>query len=145
MSFSVMVAGSLAANLGVIEVVGEPGTEHLGVYPYVGASLVIPGKDVTLIPALSIEWSPDQSRWGFVASGTADIALTPRVGFDINVSLIHDQSGAEFGDAIFLLGGGPGLSIFAGRYTVSPYVSVFKGLNASGWAIVPGINAAMTL
>ena len=145
MPFLVMVAGSLAANLGVIEVVGEPGTEHLGVYPYVGASYVIPGKDVTLIPGLSIEWSPDQSRWGFVASGTADIALTPRVGFDINVSVIHDQSGAEFGDAIFLVGGGPGLSIVAGRYTVSPYVSVFKGINASGWAIVPGVNAAMSL
>ena len=145
MPFAVMVAGSLAANLGVIEVVGEPGTTHLGVYPYVGASYVIPGKDVTLIPGLSIEWSPDQARWGFVASGTGDIALSSRLGFDINVSLIHDQSGAELGDAIFLLGGGPGLSIFVGRYTVSPYVSVFKGINVSGWAIVPGVNAAIAL
>ena len=86
----------------------------------------------------------DQSRWGFVLTGTGDIALTSRIGFDINVSVIHDQSGVDFGDAIFLVGAGPGLSIFAGRYTVSPYVSVFKGLNVSGWSFVPGVNAAMT-
>lgn len=139
----VMVAGSLAGNLGAIEVVGVPDGTHLGVYPYAGASLVIPGKDVTLIPGLSIEWSPDESRWGFVATGTADIALTPRLGFDINVSLIHDQAGTSFGDALFFLGAGPGVSIFVGRYTFSPYISLFKGLNVSGWALVPGCNAAM--
>jgi hypothetical protein len=145
MLFSVMVAGSLAANVGAIEVVGVPDITHLGVYPYVGASLVIPGKAVTLIPGLSIEWSPDQARWGFVASGTGDIALTPHLGFDVNVSLIHDQSGASFGDAIFLVGAGPGVSIFVGTYTISPYVSLFKGINASGWALVPGVNASMSL
>ena len=140
-----MVAGSLAANVGAIEVVGVPDVTHLGVYPYVGASLVIPGKDVTLIPGLSIEWSPDQARWGFVASGTGDIALTPHLGFDVNVSVIHDQAGAGFGDAIFLVGAGPGVSIFIGKYTVSPYVSLFKGLNVSGWALVPGVNASLSL
>ncbi len=145
MLLSVVVSGSLAVNVGAIEVVGVPDGTHLGVYPYVGASLVIPGEDVTLIPALSIEWSPDQARWGFVASGTADLALTPRLGFDINVSLIHDQAGAGFGDAIYLVGAGPGVSIFAGRYTFSPYVSVFKGLNVSGWSLVPGFNAAISL
>jgi len=145
MLFSVAVAGSLAVNVGAIEVVGVPDGTHLGVYPSVGASLVLPGDDVTLIPGLSIEWSPDQARWGFVASGTADIALTPRLGFDINVSLIHDQAGSGFGDSIFLVGAGPGVSIFAGRYTFSPYVSLFKGLNVSGWSLVPGFNAAITL
>ncbi len=143
MMFAVM-AGSLAANVGAIEVVGVPDGDHLGVYPYVGGSYVIPGDDVTWIPALSIEWSPDQSRWGFVATGTADIALSPRLGFDINVALIHDQSGTAFGDALFFLGAGPGVSIFLGRYTVSPYVSVFKALNDSGWSVVPGVNAAMS-
>ena len=145
MVFPVVFAGSLAANVGAIEVVGVPDVTHLGVYPYVGASLVIPGEDVTWIPALAIEWSPDESRWGFVATGTADIALSPRLGFDINVSLIHDQAGTDFGDAIFLVGAGPGVSIFAGRYTFSPYVSLFKGLDVSGWSLVPGFNAAIAL
>ncbi len=141
---SVVVAGSLAGNLGAIEVVGVPDGTHLGVYPYLGASYVIPaGDDVALIPGLSIEWSPDQSRWGFVATGTADLALSPRFGIDLNVGLIHDQSGTAFGDADFFLGIGPGMSIFLGRYTVSPYVSVFKGLNVSGWSLVPGVNAAI--
>jgi len=140
-----LVAGTVAANLGAIEVVGVPDATHLGVYPYVGASLVIPGKDVTVIPALSIEWSPDESRWGFVATGTADIALSPRFGFDINVSLIHDQAGTAFGDAIFLIGAGPGASMFAGRYTLSVYVSAFKGINVSGWSVVPGFNVAIAL
>lgn len=140
-----VVAGSLAANIGVIEVVGVPETSHLGIYPYVGVSYVIPGEDITLIPALAIEWSPDESRWGFVLTGTGDIALTPRLGFDINVSVIHDQSGTDFGDAIYLVGAGPGISIFAGRYTFSSYVSVFKGINVSGWSLVPGFNAAITL
>jgi len=106
---------------------------------------VIPGEDVTWIPALAIEWSPDESRWGFVATGTADIALSPRLGFDINVSVIHDQAGTNFGDAIFLVGAGPGVSIFVGRYTFSPYVSLFKGIDVSGWSLVPGFNAAMAL
>jgi len=140
-----VMAGSLAANLGAIEVVGVPDGTHLGVYPYIGGSYVIPGDDVTMIPGLSIEWSPDQSRWGFVATGTGDIALSPRVGFDINVAVIHDQSGASFGDADFFIGAGPGLSIFIDRYTVSPYVSVFKGITVSGWSIVPGVNASMSL
>jgi len=146
MSFSVVVAGALVANIGATEVVGVPDATHLGIYPYLGASLVIPGpgKDVTLIPGLSIEWSPDQSRWGFVANGTADFALTPRVGVDLNVTLLHDQAGTDFGDSIFLLGAGPGVSIFAGRYSLSAYVSLFKGLNISGWSLSPGINAAMS-
>ncbi len=144
MLFLVM-SGSLAANVGAIEVVGVPDATHLGVYPYVGASLVIPHDRVTFIPGLSIEWSPDESRWGFVATGTADIAIAARAGFDINVSLIHDQSGGELGDAIFLAGAGPGVSLFFGRYTVSAYVSAFRGINVDGWSIVPGINAAMSL
>jgi len=139
------VAGSLAANIGAIEVVGVPDGTHLGVYPYLGGSYVIPGDDVTIVPALSVEWSPDQSRWGFVASGTGDIALSPRLGFDINVALIHDQSGASFGEADLFIGAGPGLSIFLGRYTVSPYVNVFKGITVSGWSVVPGVNASMSL
>src|SRR4051812_27371843 len=138
---SVFVAGTFAANIGAIEVVGVPDPVHLGVYPYVGVSLVLPTERVTVIPALSIEWSPDQSRWGFVATGTADLALSPHVGLDLNVSAIHDQHGTAFGDAIFLVGAGPGISVFAGRYTISPYVSVFKVVNGSGWSIVPGVNA----
>ena len=147
MPFPVLMAGALAANLGAIEVLDPSGghVSHLGFYPYIGVSMIVPGPRITFIPALSVEWSPDAGRWGFVAAGTGDLALSPRLGFDINVSLIHDQAGAGFGDAIFLIGGGPGVSIFLGRYTLSPYVSVFKGLNVSGWSVVPGLNAAMSL
>jgi hypothetical protein len=140
-----VIAAPIALNAGAIEVVGVPDPTHLGVYPYVGVSTLVPTEHVAIIPSLAIEWSPEFSRWGFVASVAADYSLTPRLGLDVNVTLIHDQGGGAFGDAAFFLGAGPGISVFVGRTTISPYLSAFHGLNVSGWSIVPGVNVAVTL
>jgi hypothetical protein len=72
-----MLAGSaqaadLAVNAGALEVVGLPKPQHQGLYPNVGVSVAVPGKNVTWIAALSIEWSFDQGRGGLVLVGTAD-------------------------------------------------------------------------
>jgi len=49
MVLGVIVAGTFAANAGALEVVGVPGGTHLGVYPYLGGSLILPGERVTLV------------------------------------------------------------------------------------------------
>ena len=145
MVLGVIVAGTFAANAGALEVVGVPGGTHLGVYPYLGGSLILPGERVTLVTGLAVEWSPESDRWGLVATFTADVALSPRLGLDLNLAVIHDKAGGDLGGAAFFAGAGPGLSIFAGRWTVSPFVSLFHGLNVSGWSLVPGVNVAVGL
>jgi hypothetical protein len=138
------LAGDFSANAGAIEVVGEPGGDHLGVYPYIAVSQLIPAGKVALIPSLGVEWSPEFGHWGFVPALTADWSLG-RVGLDLNVALIHDQQDHHWGDAAFLAGGGPGMSIYLGKWTVSSYVSWFSGLNVSGGAVVPGLNVSRSL
>jgi hypothetical protein len=138
-------AADLAANVGVLEVVGVPGGAHLGVYPYLGLAAVLPMGSTTLIPSLSFEWSPDQSRDGFVAALTADFGINDTLGFDLNVAFIHDQPKLDFGQSIFLVGGGPGVSLFFGPWTVSPYVSAYRDLSGGGWCVSPAVNLARTL
>ncbi|HVO29573.1 MAG TPA: hypothetical protein VMV18_02510 [bacterium] len=137
-------AADFAWNVGAIEVVGEPGSDHLGVYPYAALSAVVPVGKVAIIPAVGVEWSPEFGHWGFVGTITADYALGKRVGLDLNVAFIHDQQDHHWSDAAFLAGGGPGCSFYLDKWTVSPYLSWFQGLNASGGAIVPGVNIART-
>lgn len=138
-------AADPAVNVGVIEVVGFPGAEHLGVYPYAAFSLTFPLGVVNLIPALGLEASPDVRRWGLAGTLTADFPLTPRLGVDAIAGVLHDQDGLSFKDALFLAGVGGGVSISAGSLVVSPSLMVFKALNATGWSLVPGINLAWGL
>lgn len=135
-------AADPAVNAGAIEVVGFPGPEHLGVYPYAAFSLTFPLGKVNLIPALGIEASPDVKRWGFAGTFTADFPVSDRLGVDAIAGAIHDQDGLAFKDAIFLAGLGGGVSITAGHLVVSPSIMAFKGLNVSGWSLVPGVNLA---
>jgi hypothetical protein len=138
-------AGPVSPNIGVLEVVAEPGGDHLGVYPYAAASMLFPVGKFAIIPAVGVEWAPEFDRWGFTGTVTADYAIGSRVGLDLNLAFIHDQQDHHWDDAIFLAGGGPGVSIFLGKLTVSPYVSYFHGLNVEGGAIVPGLNLALAL
>jgi hypothetical protein len=137
-------AYDFAVNAGAVEVVGIPERRHLGFYPYLGLSLAFPLPKVTLIPELSVEASADSARWGFVASLVADFAVHRRLGLDVDVTVLHDQSGADFRAAEFFLGAGVGFSLFVGTWTISPYVNVFRDLSVAGWALVPGINLAAT-
>jgi hypothetical protein len=138
-------AFDVAVNAGAVEVVGLPGRNQVGLYPYFGVSLAFVLPKVTLIPELTVEASPDAARWGFVLTLVADFAVHKRIGIDVDVTLLHDQPGADFGAAEFLLGAGGGFSIFLGHWTVSPYLNVFRDLSIAGWALVPGLNLAFTL
>ncbi|MCU1278355.1 MAG: hypothetical protein JWM53_1901 [bacterium] len=137
-------AFDFAVNAGAVEVVGIPARNHLGLYPYLGVSLAFVLPQVTLIPELTVEASPDSARWGFVLTLVADFVVHKRLGLDVDITILHDQPGAEFGAAEFFLGVGGGFSVFLGRWTVSPYVNVFRDLSVPGWALVPGINLAFT-
>ena len=137
-------AADFAVNTGFVEVVLIPERAHFGFYPYLGLSLAFPLPRVTLIPELSIEASPDAGRWGFVATLVADFAVHRRLGLDVDVTILHDQPGGDFGAAEFLLGVGGGFSVFVGSWTISPYVNVFRDLSVAGWAVVPGLNLATT-
>ncbi len=138
-------AYDVAVNAGAVEVVGLPGRQHIGFYPYLGLSLAFALPKLTLIPELTVEASPDSARWGFVATLVADFAVARRLGIDVDVTLLHDQSGADFGAAELLLGAGAGFSLFVGSWAISPYVNVFRDLSVAGWALVPGLNFAATV
>ncbi len=137
-------AAELSVNAGALEVVLVPGPAHGGLYPYLGGAVAFNTGAVTYLASLSLEWSFDQGRGGLVLVGTADVRLSELLGFDLNLALIHDQPGLDFGKALFFLGGGPGLSFFLERWTVSPYLSVFGGLTEPGASVVPGVNVAWT-
>ena len=134
----------LGANAGAIQVIGEPHGDDLGLYPYVAVSKLYPAGKVAIIPAVGVEWAPRTGNWGFTGVVTADYALGSRIGLDLNAAFIHDQHDHHWSDAAFLAGGGPGFSVYAGKWTVSPYVSWFQGINVSGGALVPGINVCFT-
>ncbi|HEX6835712.1 MAG TPA: hypothetical protein VF334_04025 [Polyangia bacterium] len=138
-------AYDVAVNTGFVEVIGLPERQHIGFYPYLGVSLAFPLRRVTLVPELTVEASPDSARWGFVATLVADFQVQRRLGLDLDVTLLHDQPGGDFGAAEFLLGAGVGFSVFVGTWTISPYVNVFRDLSVAGWALVPGLNLAKTI
>lgn len=137
-------AQTLAVNAGAIDVVGLP-PQHLGFYPYVGVSLAFSSGPLTFIPAVALEYSPDQTRWGAVLTLTFDYSVAPWMGVDLNLGLIHDMeafnfAGPAFAASTFFLGGGPGVTFLFGKWSVSPGVNLFYGLNAPGWALVPAVN-----
>jgi len=138
-------SADFALNAGAIEVVALPPPQHAGLYLYAGGSLAFVVPHAVLIPSLALEWSPDQLRGGLVLSLAVDFPLGDRLGVDLNLTLIHDQAGTDFAHALFFLGAGPGLTIFFGKQAISPYLSVFYGLNAPGWSLVPGINFSSVL
>jgi hypothetical protein len=135
-------AADFAVDTGFVEVVTLPDRNHAGLYPYLGVSVVFPFPKLALIPGLSVEAAPETGRWGFVASLVADFPVHARLGLDVDVTLLHDQPGADWRRAEFFLGAGVGFSVFLGRWTISPYVNVFRDLSVEGWALVPGLNLA---
>jgi hypothetical protein len=138
-------AWDFAVDTGFVEVMAVPSREHVGLYPYLGVSFVVPLHRIALVPGLSVEAAPESGRWGLVASLVADLPVHQRLGLDVDVTLIHDQSGTDIAHADFLLGAGAGFSVFLGRWTLSPYVNIFRDLVVDGWAVVPGLNLAATV
>ncbi len=134
-----------ALNAGAIEVLTVPPARHLAVYPSVGVSAVKAFERVTLIPGLAAEWAPETGAWGLVGSLVADFSVNERLGLDLDVTVLHDQAGAAFGQAAFFAGAGGGGSLFFGKWTASVFVNLFHGLNVEGWSLVPGLNVAYAL
>jgi hypothetical protein len=138
------LAVDVSLNFGALEVVLLP-PAHGGFYPYVGAALAFPvAKNVTVLTSLSLEASFELARGGLVFVGTLDWLVAEHVGLDLNVGFIHDQPGFNFAASEFFLGAGPGVSFLLGRWTLSPFLSVFGGLRSPGWSLVPGVNVAWT-
>lgn len=137
-------AADFAVNVGALEVLLLPGAAHGGFYPYVGGSVAVPMVDTpfTFIASLSLEWSFDQQRGGFVVVGTLDYAVSEHFGLDLNLAFIHDQPGLRFAEADFFLGVGPGVSFLLGKWTISPFLNFFGGLQTNSASMVPGLNVA---
>ncbi|MDP2933613.1 MAG: hypothetical protein Q8N81_05810, partial [bacterium] len=119
--------------------------DHYGMYPYAGPSVAIPFEHLVLIPGLAVEGSPEFNRWGFVGTFTVDFPMNRFVGIDLTTAVVHDQSGTNFAEAVYFAGGGGGISVFLGKWTVSPSVLVLRGVNIPGKSIVPGVNIGYTL
>ncbi|MCC6333588.1 MAG: hypothetical protein IT380_06340 [Myxococcales bacterium] len=138
-------AADFGLNLGVLEVILLP-PAHGGFYVYAGGSVAVPiGKGFTFVGSVSIEWSFDQMRGGFVVVSSLDYVVHEHVGLDVNLVFIEDQPGLRFNEAQLFLGGGPGASFFVGKWTFSVFFSVLGGLNVPGVSLVPGVNVAYTL
>jgi hypothetical protein len=135
------IAANPSINVGVVDLVA-PTADHLGAYPYVAVSVMIPTQRVTLVPTVGVEWSPELGAWGFSGCVVVDVPVAKRIGLDLIGSLIHDQSGTAFGDAAFYAGLGGGVSVFHETWTISPSVSVLRGLNVGGWTLAPAVNLA---
>jgi hypothetical protein len=138
------LAGDLVVNAGMLEV-ASIAPEHVGAYPYVALSLVVPTEHVTWIPSLGLEWAPELGAWGVVGSLTADFPVSTGLGIDAIVSIVHDQVGGAFRESTFYAGLGAGVSVFLGRWTISPSVSLFRGLNADAWTVGPALNVGFAL
>lgn len=146
MSTKISFAQNFAGNIGVLETVGIPDGTHLGVYLFSTASLVIPVNDkVSLIPNLGAEWAPEFDRWGFIGILVADYTISQRVGLDLNLIFVHDQFKGKWNEALYFFGFGPGFSIFLDKWTISPSVNFYRGLNVSGWCVDPTINISYVL
>lgn len=139
-SMRLFAAPSVAPNVGLVDVQVLPGPVRLGLYGYVGASTVVDAGELTLVPELLVEWSPEAERWGFVGVLTGDYLLSQDMGVDVILALAHDQSGTDWGEAVFSAGPGIGYSFFLGDWIVSPFAIFYKTLNGPGWSWTPGLN-----
>ncbi|MEK7159825.1 MAG: hypothetical protein AAB766_04990 [Patescibacteria group bacterium] len=135
---------SYGANIGAIEVINLPDEAHLGLYPYIAGSIIVPAGSTSLVTTLGVEWSPEFKRWGFVPSFMVDVPVASWLGLDVMTSFVHDQEGSDWNSALFFLGFGPGATVYLGHWSVSPSFVTYRGLNVQAWTFVPGLNVGYT-
>ena len=127
--------------LGAGEYMNLPGPPvHAGTYASLGLWAAFDLKRVTLIPQVAVEAAPETGQWGFMPMFTADFPVHKRLGLDITAMLMHNQTGGDWSRAEVLLGGGPGVSVFLGPWTVSPNALFLYNFMAGGWAFFPGVG-----
>ncbi len=136
----------LGAAIGVGEYMNLPGPPvHAGVYASGGLWAAFDIRKVTITPQLAVEVAPETRQWGFIPTLTADFPVHARVGIDLIAMLMHNQTDSDWDHAELLLGGGPGLSIYLGSWTLQPNVIVLYNFMTSGAALFPGMGLARTL
>lgn len=134
---------SILVNVGTVELLTMPHLEHIGTYVYVGISWPIPiSKVTTLLPGLSVEFSPELGNWGVVAAVAVDVMVSRSVGLDAQLLVVHDQPALRFNQVMFFIGPGVGVSLYLGSIVVSPSVNTFYGLSDGSWSLAPSINVS---
>lgn len=133
------------AAIGVGEYMNLPGPPlHAGVYVSMGVWAAFELRRVTLIPQLAIEVAPESRQWGFIPTLTADFPVHKRLGLDLVAMLMHNQTDSDWDHAEVLFGGGPGVSVFLGPWTVSPNALFLYNFMSGSWACFPGIGLSRT-
>lgn len=132
-----------SVNFGANEVISLPSPHHVGLYPYAAASLLFVLDWFMVAPSFGVEWSPELRRWGLVSGLMADFNVNDQLGIDLHVRFIHDQSGSDWGNADYLLGGGAGVSFYAGNAIISPSLTLFRALTAPTWNLAATVNLGL--
>lgn len=136
----------LGANVGVGEYMNLPGPPvHAGVYVSLGLWAAFDLGKFTLTPQLAVEVAPETRQWGFIPTLTADVPVHKRVGIDLVAMLMHNQTGSDWAHAEVLLGGGPGLSIFLGPWTIQPNALVLYNFMTNSAALFPGVGLSRVM
>ena len=137
-------------NVGALEVLTFPDSEHIGAYGYVGGSLIVPmSDDFLLVPGLSVEFSPDvagDAHWGFVGTLIGSYVLGEVSTLDGIGTILHDQVGGDFGGAAVFAGLGLGYTNLFGSVSISPSLNVYQDLvTGSGMSFAPLLNVGYAL
>lgn len=134
------------ASVSVGEYMNLPGPPvHAGVYVSVGLWATWDLGKLTLTPQLAVEVAPETRQWGFLPTLTADFPVHRRLGIDLIAMLMHNQTDSDWKNAEILLGGGPGLSVFLGAWTLQPNVVVLYDFMTGGAALFPCFGVSRTL
>ena len=133
-------------GLGLGEYMNLPGPPlHAGVYASMGLWAAFELKKVTLIPQVAIEVAPETNQWGFIPTLTADFPVHKRLGLDVVAMMMHNQTDSDWAHAEVLLGGGPGISVFLGAWTLSPNALFLYNFMSGGLAFFPGVGLSRTI
>lgn len=98
-----------AGGFGLIDTAGGG---WIGEYVYVGPAALFPlteSGNLSLLPQLTIEVSPEWGNWGFVFTPTLEWTPSSKVGIDLVPSVIQDT---KDGSTAIVLAAGPGATYF---------------------------------
>lgn len=139
-------AQEVGLNSGLVEIINlQAPPQHVGLYPYLAVSMAKEWEGWVIAPNVGLEVSPELGAWGAVLSATADRPMVEHLGWDLLATVIHDQYRSDFKHAKFYMGVGTGFSFLFDAWSISPSMSVFRGLNNSEWSLVPIVNVGRTL
>jgi hypothetical protein len=133
---------SLTPLVGAFVDLGLP--DGHGVYTYAGLVVEVPFGRATLMPGLLAEVAPD-GRWGGIAGLTLDIAVSEHFGVDFYLEAGTDQAGGDFNNVYMFAAAGIGAGARWGRWSATPFLFLYRGLNYTGYDLGPGIDIGCAL